>query len=143
MKRIIILFITLFCCTAILCSCDSSGSRDTSSLNSTAGGSSSQKSSQNSNKGGYKGSFQNDLYVDSSDIINSIGSESANDIHESYSIDSKSYPKPCTSCHGTGTCDMCNGFGYYRNPYDISQTLTCTSCGGDGKCKYCNGTGTL
>ena len=141
MKKLMTFIITLVFCSGFLCGCASDNSSNrlnsTSNTNSTDSTNSNPSRSED-NKKSNSGSFQNDIYVDSSSIT-----PGKSDSDEGYTIDPKSYPKPCTSCHGTGTCDMCNGAGYYRNPYDMRLTLECASCGGDGKCKYCNGNGSI
>ena len=50
--------------------------------------------------------------------------------------------KDCPLCHGTGTCQTCNGKGWYYSPYGTG-TVTCPNCcsGHVGKCSKCCGTG--
>ena len=48
----------------------------------------------------------------------------------------------CHLCHGSGTCQTCNGKGWYYSPYGTG-TVTCPNCcsGHVGKCGKCCGTG--
>lgn len=69
--------------------------------------------------------FQNDLFVDSSDLI--------------LPGDGGTTRVTCLSCHGTGVCGICGGDGTYRNPYN-GDLLACSSCD-DGVCSVCDGTG--
>ena len=52
--------------------------------------------------------------------------------------------KECSSCHGTGKCQLCKGtgrFGYPGvGPVDIYPTK-CSTCQGSGDCRVCRGTG--
>ena len=84
------------------------------------------------------GKFQNDIFVDSTDLdLSLFGQEDSG-----YNIyDSKPKSTRCDICHGTGTCDFCNGKGYNYNPYVPSDTILCTSCGGNGRCSFCDGKG--
>ena len=45
----------------------------------------------------------------------------------------------CPSCYGSGRCPICNGKGYYSNPY-TGDYIRCTSCR-NGNCSVCNGSG--
>lgn len=45
----------------------------------------------------------------------------------------------CISCHGSGSCDICNGTGQYSMyGNDLSE---CTACYGTGDCSICGGDG--
>ena len=44
----------------------------------------------------------------------------------------------CVSCHGTGTCPVCDGTGVYSN---YGQSSVCSACGGTGVCSICGGSG--
>ena len=50
--------------------------------------------------------------------------------------------KDCPLCKGSGTCQTCNGKGWYYSPYGTG-TVTCPNCcsGHVGKCGKCCGTG--
>lgn len=45
-----------------------------------------------------------------------------------------------SSCHGTGTCNICKGKGYLGNDPDNTR-LRCRGCGGSGSCRPCGGSG--
>lgn len=40
-----------------------------------------------------------------------------------------------SSCHGTGTCNICKGKGF------VGANMKCTGCGGTGICRACRGSG--
>lgn len=47
----------------------------------------------------------------------------------------------CTSCKGSGVCNVCDGAG--QNSYSGHAARTCTICGGNGTCKLCGGSGSV
>ena len=44
----------------------------------------------------------------------------------------------CVSCHGSGTCPVCDGTGVYSN---YGQSSECSACDGTGVCSICDGSG--
>ena len=48
----------------------------------------------------------------------------------------------CTSCHGTGKCELCGGWGALHIEYGLAEhgIIDCSECVG-GRCKYCYGKG--
>jgi hypothetical protein len=52
--------------------------------------------------------------------------------------------KECSSCHGTGKCQLCKGTGHFGypgvGPVDMYPTQ-CSTCQGSGDCRACRGTG--
>lgn len=76
------------------------------------------------------GDFQNDIYVDPNDVLDSLNS--------GISDTTTQHPVTCVSCRGTGTCSICNGSGRWRNPYS-GDWISCDCT--DGKCSVCDGTG--
>ena len=59
--------------------------------------------------------------------------------NKSYWQDNYGY-KDCHICYGSGTCQTCNGDGWYHS---MGSTLRCPNCqhGKTGKCGICGGTG--
>ena len=65
---------------------------------------------------------------------NSSGSSSSSSGPANYTR----HEKNCDRCHGTGTCQQCQGTGWYSP----SLSGTKSKCGCDnGKCRVCHGTG--
>jgi hypothetical protein len=52
--------------------------------------------------------------------------------------------KECSSCHGTGKCQLCKGTGHFGypgvGPVEMYPT-ECSTCQGSGDCRACRGTG--
>lgn len=67
-------------------------------------------------------------------------------INRSARFDSRYGYKDCYSCHGTGTCQTCNGRGIQHNSFGMNDS-GCANCHRDsngrrtGKCSTCQGTG--
>ena len=67
---------------------------------------------------------------------NNTDTKKTNNYYDSYGeID-------CHLCKGSGTCQTCNGKGWYNNPYGTG-TVECPNCcySNKGKCGKCCGTG--
>lgn len=107
------------------------------------------------------------METNSSTHSGSTSSMSSESSGASYSYPSYSYPTdynsapvmqertprrdPCRSCHNTGTCRVCNGYGqtrtrrvynYNLNCYDLDWEQ-CKHCYGSGRCPACKGDGYL
>ena len=87
--------------------------------------------------------------VQSSQVLNIINLHTPS-VPSSSSATHHSGPrtKECTHCHGTGTCQSCNGDGimhYSAYSYGLDPVV-CPNClsktgVGKGKCQWCSGTG--
>lgn len=71
----------------------------------------------------------------------SSSAASTSSSHSSY--ESRYGDKECSSCHGTGICQTCNGKGWYSG--FGGSTVTCPNCHSSqrGRCGRCAGRGTV
>lgn len=73
---------------------------------------------------------------DNNNNTNNPGLEKAKEYNDSFG------EKDCHLCHGSGTCQTCNGKGWYYNQFGTGK-VTCPNCcpSHTGKCGKCCGTG--
>lgn len=90
--------------------------------------------------------ISNNLFISNSINVPDDYSSSNNNSHGSKSYYNNRYGyKDCHICHGSGTCQTCNGDGYQN--YDFgSGDIPCANCliengRRSGKCSVCQGTG--